>query len=325
MKRKIIVLATVLIPATFASAFSGSGMGTETYPYMITTLRQLQEIQEDPNVCYALGNDIDASETKSWNDGAGFLPIKVFRGSFNGNGHVINKLYINRPDSTAVGLFGHIYGRSIVKNTGLTDALIFGDFFVGALAGHCTSNCLIDSCWVTGKVTISAAGSKDTKSGGLVGSVSSSVVYRCYSDVSVKALSPRKQIGGLCGYLRARKDRQKAIIEYCSSGGTVTCDGYKVGGLLGDADGPNALVSKCYSVTKVVGSNKKGLVGFNYKSPTISQSYWDKQASDCSTSRGGYGKTTAEMVQQATFVDWNFKDTWAIDEGNSYPYLKPVK
>ena len=33
-------------------------------------------------------------------------------------------------------------------------------------------------------------------------------------------------------------------------------------------------------------------------------------------------KTTAEMMQQATFdPPWNFATIWGIDEGQTYPYL----
>ena len=34
------------------------------------------------------------------------------------------------------------------------------------------------------------------------------------------------------------------------------------------------------------------------------------------------GKTTAEMMQQSTFVGWDFVHTWSIDEGVDYPRLQ---
>ncbi|MDO9226821.1 MAG: filamentous hemagglutinin N-terminal domain-containing protein [Pseudomonadota bacterium] len=50
---------------------------------------------------YALGSDIDASATVGWNGGAGFMPIGqgtyYFQGQFNGLGHTISGLSINRP------------------------------------------------------------------------------------------------------------------------------------------------------------------------------------------------------------------------------------
>jgi hypothetical protein len=38
-------------------------------------------------------------------------------------------------------------------------------------------------------------------------------------------------------------------------------------------------------------------------------------------SKGGEGKTTAQMKQQATYIDWDFRTIWKIDEGISYPRL----
>ena len=46
--------------------------------------------------------DINAAETRYWNDGAGFSPIGnenvQFTGSYNGKGHRIDSLFINRSD-----------------------------------------------------------------------------------------------------------------------------------------------------------------------------------------------------------------------------------
>jgi len=53
----------------------------------------------------------------------------------------------------------------------------------------------------------------------------------------------------------------------------------------------------------------------------LTNSYWDIETSGMFGSSGGIGKTTAEMKQQATFVDWDFVNIWAIKEGVSYPYF----
>jgi hypothetical protein len=40
------------------------------------------------------------------------------------------------------------------------------------------------------------------------------------------------------------------------------------------------------------------------------------------TSVGGEGKTTAQMKQRATFVDWDFANVWDIAENQTYPFLR---
>ncbi|MCL5280042.1 MAG: hypothetical protein M1376_09065 [Planctomycetes bacterium] len=35
----------------------------------------------------------------------------------------------------------------------------------------------------------------------------------------------------------------------------------------------------------------------------------------------GVPVTVAPMMQQATFVDWDFRETWILCEGRGYPHL----
>jgi len=323
----VIVLLNVCMLTLYAEAFSGSGSGAEADPYVITTVEELQEMQDDLSASDVLGNDIDASATSGWNGGVGFVPVGgssgKFMGTFDGNGYTITGLYINRATGSSIALFGAT-GNCLIKNVGLIDAQIYGSIFVGALAGICYSNSVIENCWASGQVTISADGSAEAKSGGLAGTLWSSTLSRCYSAVNVTALSDRMQVGSLCGYLRGRYSSPAALIENCYSEGKVTGNGYKVGGLLGDADGTYAKVSKCYSVGKVIGSHKKGLNGHIYDNAKIIDSYWDMQTSGCSSSSGGIGKNTSQMMQKATFVNWDFVDVWDIVENETYPFIRPL-
>ncbi|MHC4643704.1 MAG: hypothetical protein ACYS32_18840, partial [Planctomycetota bacterium] len=126
MRRKSILLSAMAIMIVFAFcgsvwAFSGSGSGTQEYPYVITTVQQLQEMQDELDAYYVLGNDIDASETVNWDGGAGFVPVgtwtgdsnDAFRGTFDGMGHSIQSLYINRIDGGYQGLFGCLCGGTV--------------------------------------------------------------------------------------------------------------------------------------------------------------------------------------------------------------------
>jgi len=70
----------------------------------------LQGMEGDHFGYYALGANIDASATTGWDGGAGFTPIGqgayYFQGQFNGLGHTISGLSINRPSLDFVGLIG---------------------------------------------------------------------------------------------------------------------------------------------------------------------------------------------------------------------------
>lgn len=56
----------------------------------------------------------------------------------------------------------------------------------------------------------------------------------------------------------------------------------------------------------------------------MTASFWDVETSDCNTSAGGTGKTTAEMQTISTFTDagWDFVEIWGIGENQTYPFLR---
>jgi hypothetical protein len=291
----------------------------EADPYIITTVQQLQEMQDKLDAYYVLGNDIDASETVNWDGGAGFVPVgtstgdsnDAFSGTLDGMGHSIQSLYISRINSGYQGLFGCLW-EGTVQDVHLRNAEITADLKSGTLAGKVRSNSIITKCSATGTVTLKA-GTADSKSGGLIGfTVVGTHVDQCSSGVNVNA-GNRKQVGGLIGYHEGRAHYTLLTNSY--SYGTVTGGGSKQGNLVGDADG--SYVDRCYSC-----GYGKALIGYNWENPVITNSYWDKDKGASSSPYGGTPESTVEMMQQATFVNWDFDEIWDIDEGQSYPYFK---
>lgn len=107
-------------------------------------------------------------------------------------------------------------------------------------------------------------------------------------------------------------------ITDCYSVVDVTGSGDIVGGLVGSNSGN---VIRCYSAGAVVGSYEVGgLIGKNNLG-TITASYYDTTTSGQADYGKGEPRTTAAMMQQATFSGWDFGVTWTIDEGVDYPRL----
>src|SRR6056297_1049399 len=108
---RILLITTILFisPHYLIAQFAG-GSGTEEDPYQISTVEELQEIKDYTDKHFIQINDIDASETETWNDGKGFVPIGDdvvhFTGSYNGSDYIIDGLFINTTISY-VGLFGY--------------------------------------------------------------------------------------------------------------------------------------------------------------------------------------------------------------------------
>ena len=159
------LLLAAVFPAlpvrTQAAGFSG-GDGSPGNPYIITTPEQFNAIRNDLSAHYILGADIDLSV---YGAGEGWQPVgsseSPFTGSLDGEGYTIYGLYINRPTTDYVGLFGCTGSGSEIRNLNLSGVNVTGNSYVGSLVG--LNQGVITGCTAGGTVT----GRYDA--GGLVG------------------------------------------------------------------------------------------------------------------------------------------------------------
>ena len=224
----------------------------------------LQGIRGNLSGKYVLGADIDASATSAWNAGAGFAPIgdnstgnsaSRFTATFDGLGHVITGLAINRPATNFVGLFGYVDTNGVVRNVGLSGGSVVGNSHVGPLAGAVSG--AISASYVTGSVS-----GADT-TGGLAGK-NFGTITQSYATGSV---SGQLLIGGLVGV------NDGGTVSYAYATGDVTASDANslAGGLVGYLNG--GAIANSYATGQVSGnSNVGGLLGFN-NSGTISNTY----------------------------------------------------
>jgi len=225
-----------------------------------TTGTDLQGIKGNLSGNYVLGADIDAGATSSWNRGAGWTPIgddsNYFTGNFDGLGHEIDGLTINRTNIFFdVGLFGYTNGATI-KNIGLTNVNITGFYYVGGLVGWNDSSSITNS-YATGTVT------GVDYVGGLVGKNYNSSITDSYATGTVTG---KEVVGGLVG-----GNYYSSSITNSYAAGTVTGSGYAVGGLVGYND--SSSITNSYATGAVTGTDSVGgLVGVN-DSSSIANSY----------------------------------------------------
>ena len=205
---------------------------------------------------YRLMNDIDAGVTKEWvssgrggrRPGQGFNPIgnatddELLKGGLYGDGYAIRDLWINRPDTTYVGLFA-IASGSVIESVGIENARIVGLRSVGALAGELGLG-VIQNAWVSGAVT----GKENV--GGLVGDSANS---RIIESRSLATVTGEEHIGGLIG--------SSIIGGVASSWSTGPVrGGINVGGLIGFHSGTS--INRNWSIAAVTGKeNVGGLIG----------------------------------------------------------------
>lgn len=288
----------------------------------ITNVTELQNIVMTGTKSYYLANDIDASDTINWNAGAGFNPI-ICPGdaiiTFDGRGFKIKDLYINRPSTDWVGLFADYGATMNVRALMLDNVYVEGREYVGGLFDNpYTSGLSIDSCGVTGNVVANYY-----YAGGICG-YNSGIITKCYSGTHVW----NKQWGHSYGSLVGRNDSTITDCYAIGSAANYYSTKLNTGGLVGENLGT---INRCYSIGKVLpiqgmGDRINGFVGVN-SFGTILASYWDIETSGYTIGTNPNtdpptGKTTAQMKQEATFAGWDFKRTWKIIEGASYPRLR---
>jgi hypothetical protein len=250
------------------------------------------------------------------------------------------------------GIVGHNKGN--VNNCSITGE-VSGSEDTGGLVGHNSGS--VHNCSNTCKVT------GDRNIGGLAGHNSEgSSIRNCCSNNAESEINGVEYVGGLVGLNRGNLNTSKSSskvsgnnfigglvgrnvreIYNCYSIGDV--EGNRgVGGLIGRNDSSiNFAVSYCYSTGHVAGNNEVGgLVGSVANSGLILVSFWDVQTSGRNNMCGSqnkqgngcydfYGKTTAEMQTEGTFLwgGWDFdgettngsQDIWRINEGLDYPHL----
>ncbi|MGI5839852.1 MAG: S-layer homology domain-containing protein [bacterium] len=206
--------------------FAG-GDGSEEEPYLIETPEQLNAIRNYPDKHFKLVADINLAD---YSAGEGWEPIGTeensFAGTFDGNGHTISDLVINRIEGFELGLFGHTLEAEI-RDVRLTAVNITGGSGVGGLIGSSWySN--ISGCSAEGEIT------GDMYVGGLVGG---DHFGEYTSSGAVCSVIGNERTGGLVGAT------DHGVFSGCITAGIVggvenesgELGGSEIGGLIGSA------------------------------------------------------------------------------------------
>ena len=226
-----------------------------------STASDLQGMKGDLTLHYALGSNIDASATASWNAGAGFSPVgytsagaTTFTGIFDGLGHTISNLTINRQGAADVGLFGAAANYAEIRNIGLLGGSVVGGAGTGGLLGTAVTASISNS-YNTGTVS-GAAGT-----GGLAGVITTGGISSSYTTGTVSGAAGT---GGLIGVLTTG-----SISDSYNSANVTGNAG--TGGLVGVLTTGN--VSGSYTTGNVTGAAGTGGVSGVMTTGSISDSY----------------------------------------------------
>lgn len=233
-----------------------------------------------------------------------------------------------------VGLAGGGAGAGVIDDSSVA-AEVSGNNNVGGLVGQ--NSVVIDHSYATGNVRGSSTGV-----GGLVGANAGTITYS-YATGNVKGSST--SVGGLVG-------GNAGTITHSYATGEVTSDSHTVGGLVGYNGGS---IENSYATGNVTGlGTAGGLVGYHsygsvlnsyavgsvsvsnsgaggligeHASSNFTSSYYKTNTTLQIDTGKGEGKSTLQMMQQGTYVGWDFTTIWGIasQRNNGYPYLRAIQ
>ena len=239
-------MKTITQAISESSLVSGVEYSISTKDELVALADYVNAGNDTTGMTFVLGADIDLSSITNWTPIGDYSTNNSyqFKGIFDGNGHTVSNLTINRSKHYQ-GLFGYVASGAEIKNVGIKEGNVKGSGSIGSLVGYTNSdisNCY-SNCSVQGVQNV----------GGLIGYTVSSI-YDSYSTGSVDCTT--LIVGGLVGYAGG----SSAWIDNCFATGTVTGVTNCAGGLIGNANEYSIINS--YAIGNVTGGTYVGgLIG----------------------------------------------------------------
>ena len=271
----------------------GGGTGSESDPYIISTITHLRTLADNVNgnehysgMYFKVTENISGMEKViGYNSSS-----KYFSGIFDGNNKTITlAININASGSPQyVGLFGKIVDATI-KNVNVAGSISFNNWYTGGIAGI-ASNSTIENCTCSANITTSfsfTAGIvgqasnttitdckniNDTISGGgtlvggIAGSLTSCTISNCSNSGTITGASSNQYRGGIVGSVSSTD------FTNCSNTGNVSGTQF-IGGIVGN--GEAITVANCFNRGSITGSSSciGGIVGKLLRTSSVKNCY----------------------------------------------------
>ncbi|MDD3184388.1 MAG: leucine-rich repeat protein [Anaerostipes sp.] len=295
------------------------GDGTKEDPYQIAnadnlywfaaTVNGTDNLNKNESACATLVNDITVNTEVLNKDGTlngngenfrVWTPIgtdnaNIYKGTFNGDGHTIQGLYIN-TSKDYVGLFG--YSRGTIENVNVADSYFKGKDSVGGVSGRNDGS--ITNCTNRGSV------SGKYYVGGVSGSNMSSIT-NCTNSGSV---SGEYYVGGVSGNNNNSTDN--CSVTNCTNSGSVS-GANSVGGVNGY--NYNGTITNCINSGSISGSESVGGVSGYNDDGSITNCYYDKENCTAGGINGADVEGSAEGKSPTAFASGEI--TWLLNGSKS--------
>ena len=250
--------------------------------------------------------------------GEGWRPIQKFTAVFEGNGHLIENLFIHRPSSSENGLFSTLK-QAEIRNLGMSGPLmsVTGYQQNGSLAGYAYDS-VFKNVFNTGKIT-----SEKGSAGGLIGRIKTSMIHNSFSTGPVTG--SEKSVGGLIG-----SATNSEILNSLSTGfvgGTSDA-----GGLLG-VDRKNNTISNSYWAidssgkrAPAEGAVETGYIGVSLAllrcaTHTSSSDSDDHKNANCSSEKNQNKTASLSLYNEWHLANYNGQPLWNFGNASQLPAL----
>jgi len=278
LEKTVISVPEEFVP--FSSALMLKGEGTADNPYLVASAKDLESLSAAVNYSgkYTVSKkaftgkyfrqtaDIDMKNVLSF-EPIGFNKTSTFAGHYDGGGHTISNLNVNRRDEAYAGLFGFIEAGGSVSNLTLDSPKVSSTKSqIGALAGQTKSplyNIVVKNATIgngtaqvggivgntsTRVANCSFTGTIDcgSTSGGIAG-LSNGSIINCFSSANITLNKKQSIVGGIVG---------------SAAGDSITISGCHFDGLITDKFGSTTLggISGYFQIGKIIGCLNTGTI-----------------------------------------------------------------
>lgn len=244
----------------------------------------------------------------------GYNSANPFVAVFDGQGHTISKLVVQRK-GTVAGFFGYIQANGVVKDLHLVDCTASSECAsvsvgFGFLAGVCygaITGCSVDN----GKVTID----KEVLVGGLVSTLRSGYIINC--SVRNTSLTSKGYFGALVG-----SNLNGSIVNSFSASNTIDRKDYAAGGIVGNSNKGSLLNCYIFKLTLKVKTKCGLLIGTSNQS-TINSIFYDssttlisESGNDVISEKHPYYQTSFVTTDNRTPI-CQLLDQWIVGQDSS--------
>ena len=373
-----IILSFSLTVCAYNRPETPDGIGSPEKPFLINKIEHLvwlsENMVQNRGKHFLMTADIDASETRSWDNGKGFLPIgwtktrknfnnanvyqaDTFIGHFDGGGHTISNLYIDRKDLCAT-LFSKIGSADLISyvlvtnrfNQELSDAMVRlekpttvknlalvnfsfdGKSSAAGLAAS-VSECRIENVYLSGKLESEGVASGYASLG------KNSVFLNCETDIEFKnrycqaagfIMEADNVLFRNCRCLGEFKDNYAPVQNNSTAAGgngglRRVGDPRKIGQTdIYCVSKGTAFLDRCLILTKMNGYKNWDMMHVFGDSKHIINSFYSKDNLRDDPKHHS-GTANSKLMTKENYRDWDFDNIWEIEEGKSFPKLRSIE